>query len=692
LTALVRGDLDWIVMKALEKDRARRYETANGFALDVQRYLAGEAVLAAPASRWYRLRKFVRRNRGPVAAAGLVTLVLLGGIAGTTFGLLRAERAAEAERLAKQDALADRDAKASALAAETKAREAEKRAREHAMKALRTLTDEVVENQMARGTALPEENKEFLRKIIKQYEGFAAVTGDDAESKRIRAEGYICVAKLRSRLGDLDGAEIAYRDALTISQQVLAVFPSDHHARTCLGTCYNDLGLLLSRTKRPKEAESAYRESLAIRKQLAADFPTRENFRQDLGIVHNNLGILLHTTARPAEAESVFRDGLAVREQLVAQFPTSSPDYRWELAVSHSCLGRLHRDNGKKDAAETAYRDALAIYRQLTSEFPTRPLYQRHMGGCYHDLGLLLRDAERPTDADIAYRDALSIQRRLVADFPNRPEYRTDLANCLINQGVLFLEANRLKEAEAVYRESLPIAKQLAADFPRSSEFQTSVADNLNNLGYILQVTSRQAEADAAFREALAIRRQLAADFPDQPNLQDKLGGTLTNLAEFCNQRRDFREAKSLLAEAVPHLQSALNAGPRNPTYRHNYSYHLTTLTLATAGLGEHSAAVQTAATIRDLGWDPPGDAYDAACALARCIPIVQNDERAKAEDRDRQEKAYGDEAMKLLRAAAAGGYRGVADMTADPDLVPLRNRGDYAELIWTLADGGPAP
>src|SRR5207253_10763115 len=74
LTKLVRGELDWIVMKALEKDRGRRYETANGFAIDVQRYLAGEPVLAAPASQWYRLRKFVRRHRGPVAAAGLVLL------------------------------------------------------------------------------------------------------------------------------------------------------------------------------------------------------------------------------------------------------------------------------------------------------------------------------------------------------------------------------------------------------------------------------------------------------------------------------------------------------------------------------------------------------------------------------------------------------------------------------------------
>jgi serine/threonine protein kinase len=84
LTALVRGELDWIVMKALEKDRGRRYETASAFALDVQCYLADEPVLACPPSAGYRLRKFARRNKAGLAVAGLVLffLVLLGGGAG----------------------------------------------------------------------------------------------------------------------------------------------------------------------------------------------------------------------------------------------------------------------------------------------------------------------------------------------------------------------------------------------------------------------------------------------------------------------------------------------------------------------------------------------------------------------------------------------------------------------------------
>ncbi len=97
LTRLVRGELDWIVMKCLEKDRSRRYETANGLARDVERYLADESVEACPPSAGYRLRKFVRRHRGPVLAASIIFLLLVGGIVGTTWGLIRADRARKAE-------------------------------------------------------------------------------------------------------------------------------------------------------------------------------------------------------------------------------------------------------------------------------------------------------------------------------------------------------------------------------------------------------------------------------------------------------------------------------------------------------------------------------------------------------------------------------------------------------------------
>jgi len=101
LSSQIQGDLDWIVMKCLEKDRNRRYETANGLAFDILRFLRDEPVLAGPPSAGYRLKKFVHRNRGGVIAAGLIFLAMIGAVVGTTLGFVQARQArniAESER------------------------------------------------------------------------------------------------------------------------------------------------------------------------------------------------------------------------------------------------------------------------------------------------------------------------------------------------------------------------------------------------------------------------------------------------------------------------------------------------------------------------------------------------------------------------------------------------------------------
>src|SRR5206468_6955826 len=103
LRKLVRGELDWIVMKCLEKDRNRRYETASAFAADVQRYLNDEPVLACPPSAMYRLRKFARRNRAALMAASVVALaVLLGAAASSWFAVQALAAAGEADRQAAE--------------------------------------------------------------------------------------------------------------------------------------------------------------------------------------------------------------------------------------------------------------------------------------------------------------------------------------------------------------------------------------------------------------------------------------------------------------------------------------------------------------------------------------------------------------------------------------------------------------
>src|SRR5262249_13745857 len=158
----------WIVMKALEKDRSRRYETANGFAMDLQRFLADEPVVAGPPSAWYRLRKFVRRNRRLVLAVSVVVLTLVAGIIGTTRGMLEARRRAEGERLARERAEANFD-----------------------------LADEAVETYLSTVTDDPELNradfnrlrKKLLESAIPFFLKIAAQKSDDpeVEARRGRA-------------------------------------------------------------------------------------------------------------------------------------------------------------------------------------------------------------------------------------------------------------------------------------------------------------------------------------------------------------------------------------------------------------------------------------------------------------------------------------------------------------------------
>jgi serine/threonine protein kinase/Tfp pilus assembly protein PilF len=104
LNRILAGDLDWIVMKALEKDRTRRYESASGFAADIQRYLNCEPVIARPPSLSYRVRKFASKHRVGVVAVSLVALSLIGGIIGTSLALARALKAEKSAEIRRQEA------------------------------------------------------------------------------------------------------------------------------------------------------------------------------------------------------------------------------------------------------------------------------------------------------------------------------------------------------------------------------------------------------------------------------------------------------------------------------------------------------------------------------------------------------------------------------------------------------------
>ena len=275
LKRALRGDLDWIVMKALEKDRTRRYETASGFAADVMRHLASEPVVAAPPSRVYRLRKFVRKHRGAVIAASLVVLALLAGVVGTTWGLIQAAKA-NADLAAKNDELAGANARVTKANADLSAANAKVEARYNlAVDAIKTFHTGVSEDFLLK----EEQFRELRDRLLKSASDFYGKLGTllvketDLASRRALGQSNFELANLTGKVGRNEDALAAHRAVLAAREALAAEPADDARAKADLGRSLTEVGLLLEATGKTDEALATYRRTQSLLAGLAGADP-----------------------------------------------------------------------------------------------------------------------------------------------------------------------------------------------------------------------------------------------------------------------------------------------------------------------------------------------------------------------------------------------------------------------------------
>jgi serine/threonine protein kinase/tetratricopeptide (TPR) repeat protein len=320
---VLRGELDWIAMKALEKDRNRRYESASAFARDVQRYLNDEAVAACPPSAGYRLRKFLRRHRGPVLAAGLVLLALGGGIVGTTLGLVQAEQARQAE---------------------AKRAEGERLAKETAEKRLA---------QIEKGIDILGSIFENLDPQAEEKEGrpLRAILGERLDQAAAALEGEavgdpLVVARLQDRLGRTYLGLGRAAEAETLFTRALATRKAElgaDHPDT-LGSMHNQALAYQAAEKLPQAIERFEQLRDAQVKKLGAD-------HLDTLTTRNYLGVAYRLAQRSAEAVALLEQvGDARAKQLGADHP--------DTLTTLNCLALAYREAGK-------FPEAVALYEQV---------------------------------------------------------------------------------------------------------------------------------------------------------------------------------------------------------------------------------------------------------------------------------------------------------------------------------------
>jgi eukaryotic-like serine/threonine-protein kinase len=352
LASILRGDLDWIALKCLEKDRGRRYETANALLMDIQRHLSNEPVTARPRSRLYEFRKTVRRHQVGFAAATAVMAALFLGLGVATWSLAK-------ERQARWRA--DREAAKSSQTA-------------------RVLEDMLggIDPKMAQ-----ERDTTLLQDMLSQTA--TRVSRDLTNQPLVEAHLESTIANIYSALGEFQKAEQMSRSALALRRSDPSSQPAE------LAESLFDLAHHLWSQGKLTEAEKYAREGLT----LARNSPGKKDALVAKSLAQ--LGVIVQDQGKLAEAEGLFRQSLAVRRKLLGdEHPT--------VAQSFNTLSGVLTLEGKMAEAERAGREALKVFRwSHRQDMSDEDLYSR---------GTVFFDKGNFTEAEACFRQSLAIRRK----------------------------------------------------------------------------------------------------------------------------------------------------------------------------------------------------------------------------------------------------------------------------------------
>ncbi len=516
---LIRGDLDWIVMKCLEKDRARRYETATSLAEDVERHLKLEPVKAAAPSVFYRARKFIHRYRAGVAMVAALVFLLVAGAVVSTWQAVRAWRAERAQTELRQRAEAN-----------------EKKAQAEADKSL-----EIIQflNSMLNGAgeSLAQGRERTLpREILDQTAD--RIVKELKNQPDVEVKLLVNVGGIYQLLGEDQKAEAMHRQALAIERKM---FGEEHLE---VAQSLNDLAWVLRDESKLAEAETACRQALAIRRKLLGE--AHSDVAQSL----TALAWVLMDQYKPAEAEEVCRQALAVRRKLLGEEHA-------EVAASLYTLAWALDNGGKPAEAESLFRQALATQRKLLGE------EHRDVAWSLHGLAWVLREEGKPAEAESLFRQALAMRRKLLG------EEHGDVAWSLYGLAWALQDQGKPAEAESLFRQALTMRRKLLGEEHRE------VARSINDLACALHGQFRLAEAETMFQQALAMRRKLLGEeHPEVPQTLAQLAvvlreeGRLTEAEAVCRQalamrRKIFGEEHREVAQSLADLAFILHSQGR---------------------------------------------------------------------------------------------------------------------------------
>jgi tetratricopeptide (TPR) repeat protein/tRNA A-37 threonylcarbamoyl transferase component Bud32 len=509
LSRTVRGDLDWVVMKALEKDRARRYSTPLDLAEDVRRYLRHEPVLARPASAGYRFGKYVRRHRFGMAAAAVIAALLIGSavMEAVQLQVARRERDRATRERDRATRIADFMTQMFKVANPSEARGNSISAREILDKASQQIgagldSDPGVQAQLMDTMAQTYAGLGLYGRAQNLTERALAIQRSlHGERDRATLETESYLAQLIRAQGHLAEAETRLQATLQVQSQVLG--PNDPDTLTSM----DRLGYVYTNEARQAQAEGLFRQTLeAERRVLGPNNP------QTLTTL-NELAETLTPQGRYADADKIYAELIAAqRLSLGSDHPGTL------LSMSHAAENLS--EGGRYAEAEKLYAQVIAGQRRVVG--PEHPQTLRAMTM----LGVTMMKEGRYTEADKLQRQVIEIKRRVLG-----PTHTSTLqsmefeALCLIREGrygdgeKMFRDvietAEKTKQpgtvAEAWYNFATAEAARGRAD-QAFADLDRAVVDGLVSPGYISDDPElKSLHSDVRFNSLVAKARETRA-------------------------------------------------------------------------------------------------------------------------------------------------------------------------------------
>jgi len=503
----LRGDLDNIVLKALRKEPARRYASAEQFAEDIRRHLHGLPVTATPDSLPYRIGKFVQRHGVGVASTAVIVVVIAGGVAST----LREARIAVQERARAERRFNDVRKLANSFLFEF---------------------DEAIRNLPGSTPA----RSLVVKRALEYLDGLAAEARGDRSLQLEIASAYQKVAEVQGdplypNLGDTRGALESSRKSLAILEILSREEPENQQVRLSLAGAHQQISDVLSFSSDTVGTVEHSGEALKIYESLAGSMASDSKFQIDRVIQTYHYANLLGLVGRLEEAVAEYRKAIELSQQIIAANP-SNPEGKIHLATSLDGLGNVLQTKGDTSGALENRRRGLAIREELTNLEPNNAHYRRQLAFSHHNVGLSLVEAGDLASALENFRTELRLFESLSAADPKDVQGRRNrsLAHKMI--GDVLMRTSDFRGALGQFRAALGIDQELVAVDPGNFQASLDLSFSEVKAGSALGKLGQKQEALVMLRGGVARQETLMASDTHHVLLYSHVANSYTLMAD----------------------------------------------------------------------------------------------------------------------------------------------------------------